>query len=35
MRSNSRTLWSGDDYDIKGKLPVGYVTLTEVTCLPF
>ena len=34
-RSNSRTLWSGDGYDIKGKLPVGYITLTEVTCLPF
>ena len=35
MRSYSRTLWSGDGYHIKGKLPVGYIILTEVTCLPF
>ena len=35
MSSYSRTLWSGDGSNIKIKLPVGYVTLTEVTCLPF
>ena len=34
MRAQSRALSSDDVYHNKVKIPEGYVSLTEVTCLP-